>query len=199
MNPVSDIAFTPAVKTIQEDLGSRKAYEKQEHAGGWNNQVTPELESFIAERDSFYIATASADGRPYIQHRGGPAGFLKILDEHTVAFADYSGNRQYISIGNLSENDKSFIFLMDYAEQVRIKLWGKAEVVGGDPILLERVSDPLYDARPQRVIVFHLEAWDINCNQHITKRFTEGQVEERTGELRARVEELEAKIAALGA
>ena len=197
MKPVSDIAFTPAVKQVQERLGSRKLYTKQEQRGGWNDKVTPQLQSFIAERDSFYLGTASAEGRPYIQHRGGPPGFLKVIDERTLAFSDYIGNQQYITVGNLGENDKSFIFLMDYAEQHRIKIWGRAEVVEDDADLLARVSDPQYKARPQRVVLFHVEAWDVNCNLHITKRFTEEQVEERTAELRTRVEELETRLAAL--
>ena len=191
--PVSDIAFTPAVKRIQEAKGSRNSYVKRESMGGWNDQVTPQLESFIAERDSFYLATATADGQPYIQHRGGPPGFLKVLDERTVAFADYRGNRQYISIGNLSENDRAFVFLMDYADQTRIKIWGRAEVVEDDATLLQQVSDPDYKATPQRVIILHVEAWDVNCNLHITRRFTEEQVEERIADLRARIDELEAQ------
>ncbi len=129
---VSDIAFTPAVKAAQARLGSRAGYAKMEQRGGWRDTVTADLARFIAERDSFYLATASADGRPYIQHRGGPKGFLNVLDEHTLAFADFSGNRQYISMGNLAENDQAFIFLMDYANRRRIKIWGRAEVVEDD-------------------------------------------------------------------
>ena len=132
---VSDIAFTPTVKAVQERLGSRAGYAKMEQRGGWRDTVTPDLAHFIAERDSFYLATTSADGRPYIQHRGGPPGFLKVLDEHTLAFADFNGNRQYISMGNLAENDQAFIFLMDYPNRRRIKIWGRAEVVEDDPDL----------------------------------------------------------------
>jgi predicted pyridoxine 5'-phosphate oxidase superfamily flavin-nucleotide-binding protein len=148
----------------------------------WDDRVTPALEAFLAERDSFYLGTASADGQPYIQHRGGPKGFLKVLDEHRLAFADYRGNRQYISVGNLNENDKAFIFLMDYPNRQRIKIWGRAEYVEGDDALLQRVADPDYDARLERAIVFHIEAWDSNCPQHITPRYT---VEE-LGEIRGR-------------
>ena len=170
--PASDVAFTPAVKAVQERLGSRKSYARVEQGTGWSTTVTDELARFIAARDSFYLGTASADGQPYIQHRGGPPGFLKVLDDHTLAIADYSGNRQYISIGNLSENDKAFIFLMDYPNRRRVKIWGRAEFVEDDPELLERVMDDDYDARPERTLVFHVEAWDVNCPQHITPRFT---------------------------
>jgi len=172
----SDVAFTAAVKSAQEARGSRAGYEKAMGRHDWADRVTPALEAFIAERDSFYLATASADGQPYIQHRGGPKGFLKVLDDHRLAFADYRGNRQYISVGNLDENDKAFIFLMDYPNRRRIKIWGRAEYVEGDG-LLQQVADPDYDARPERAIVFHIEAWDSNCPQHITPRYT---VEELT-------------------
>ena len=134
--PISDIAFTPNVKAAQEKRGSRSAYSKMEQRGGWQDTVTPQLTEFIAERDSFYLGTATADGQPYIQHRGGPTGFLKVLDEHTLAIADYVGNAQYISLGNLAENDKAFIFLMDYPSRQRIKIWGTAEFVEDDPELL---------------------------------------------------------------
>ncbi len=136
-NLVSDIAFTPSVKKVQERLGSRNQYARMDQRGGWQNVVTPDLANFIAERDSFYLATASADGRPYIQHRGGPKGFLKVLDDHTLAFADFTGNRQYITVGNLLENNKAFIFLMDYANQTRIKIWAKAEVIDDNPALIK--------------------------------------------------------------
>jgi predicted pyridoxine 5'-phosphate oxidase superfamily flavin-nucleotide-binding protein len=168
----SDIAFTPAVKAAQQARGSRAGYEKAMGRHDWDERVTPALEAFIAERDSFYLGTASADGQPYIQHRGGPKGFLKVLDERRLAFADYRGNRQYVSVGNLDENDKAFIFLMDYPNRQRIKIWGRAEYVEGDSGALERVADPDYDARLERAIVFHIEAWDSNCPQHISPRYT---------------------------
>jgi len=168
----SDIAFTPAVKAAQEARGSRAGYEKAMARHDWDDHVTPVLEAFIAERDSFYLGTASADGQPYIQHRGGPKGFLKVLDADRLAFADYRGNRQYISVGNLNENDKAFIFLMDYPNRQRIKIWGLAEYVEGDDELLRRVADPDYDAKLERAIVFHIEAWDSNCPQHIKPRYT---------------------------
>jgi predicted pyridoxine 5'-phosphate oxidase superfamily flavin-nucleotide-binding protein len=168
----SDIAFTPAVKAAQQARGSRAGYAKAMARHDWDDRVTPALEAFIAERDSFYLATASTDGQPYIQHRGGPNGFLKVLDEHRLAFADYRGNRQYISVGNLNENDKAFIFLMDYPNRQRIKIWGRAEYVEGDSEILQQVADPDYDAHLERAIVFHIEAWDSNCPQHITPRYT---------------------------
>lgn len=192
--PTSDIAFTPAVKAAQEERGSRKSYSKMETRGGWADKVTQPLRDFIAERDSFYFGTASADGQPYIQHRGGPRGFLKVLNDKTLAFADYAGNAQYISIGNLSENKKAYIFLMDYTTQTRIKLWGDAEFVEDDAELLDRVVDPDYEARPQRVLVFRLKAWDVNCNQHITQRFATDEDHPRVKELEQRVRQLEAQL-----
>jgi len=199
--PASDLAFTPAVKGIQERLGSRRSYAKMEQGHGWSRTVTANLAGFIAERDSFYLATASAAGQPYAQHRGGKRGFLKVLDESTLAFADFIGNRQYISMGNLSENDRAFIFLMDYPNRRRIKIWGRAEFVENDAALLERLIDVDYKARPERALVFHVEAWDVNCPQHITPRFTEEEIEpaicelERRNEaLQQRVNELEARV-----
>ena len=195
--PVSDIAFTPAVKAQQKRLGSRRSYAQMETSGGWNERIDPGLEAFISERDSFYLGTASADGRPYIQHRGGAKGFLKVLDPSTLAFADYAGNQQYISVGNLSENDQAFMFLMDYPNRRRVKLWGRAKVIDDDPALLERVLDPGYKARAERVIVFHIEAWDTNCPQHIRPRFTEEEFAPVIETLQRRITELEGELAAL--
>ncbi len=169
---VSDIAFTPAVKAQQDRLGSRAAYARMEGRGGWSDQITPELAHFIGERDSFYLGTASADGQPYIQHRGGPKGFLAVLNDHTLACADFSGNAQYVSIGNLTDNDKAFIFLMDYPNRKRIKIWGTARYVEDDQELLTQLVDPEYAARPERALVFTVKAWDLNCPQHITPRYT---------------------------
>ena len=191
--PTSDIAFTPSVKAIQEQMGSRKQYSRMEERGGWQDTVTQDLIEFIRERDFFYLATASADGRPYIQHRGGPKGFLHALDERTLAFADFTGNRQYISVGNLAENNKAFIFLMDYANQTRIKIWGTAEVIDNDPDLLKKLTDPAYKGRPERVIRFTVEAWDVNCRQHIHPRFTEEEIMPTIEALRERIVELEAE------
>ena len=167
----SDIAFTPAVKAIQSEKGSRSSYAKMEERGGWQTNVTPDLEVFLSDLDMFYLGTANAGGQPYIQYRGGLPGFLKVLDEKTLGFADFGGNRQYISLGNLSENSKAFIFLMDYVHSRRIKLWGNARVVEGDTALEERLSDPDYAGKVERVILFSIEAWDVNCPQHIHKRF----------------------------
>jgi predicted pyridoxine 5'-phosphate oxidase superfamily flavin-nucleotide-binding protein len=194
---VSDVAFTPAVKAAQERLGSRSIYARVEEKGGWSDRVNSMLEAFIAERDSFYLGTASARGRPYIQHRGGPKGFLKVLDPSTLAFADYSGNRQYISLGNLSENDQAYLFLMDYPNRQRVKIWGRAEIVEDDPSLLDRLVDPTYPARPERAIVFHIEAWDINCPQHIRPRFTEEELAPVVEKLQARIDALEAELASV--
>ena len=194
---VSDIAFTLAVKAVQERKGSRKGYARMEAKGGWQRIVTDDLAAFIAERDSFYLGTASADGQPYIQHRGGPKGFLKVVDAKTLAFADFTGNRQYITAGNLSENDKAYIFLMDYANRRRIKIWGRARVVDDDPELLERLADAGYKAVPEQAVVFEVEAWDVNCPQHITPRYTEREVASIVGPLQARIGELEAQVAAL--
>jgi len=189
--PASDVAFTPAVKTIQDRLGSRKNYARMEQGPGWSRTIDAELAGFIAERDSFYLGTASADGQPYIQHRGGKPGFLKVLDAQTLAFADFVGNRQYISMGNLSENDRAYIFLMDYPNRRRVKIWGRAEFVEDDSALLERLVDADYKGRPERAFVFHVEAWDVNCPQHITPRFTQREIEPRLRELEQRIKELE--------
>jgi predicted pyridoxine 5'-phosphate oxidase superfamily flavin-nucleotide-binding protein len=198
--PISDIAFTPAVKAAQERLGSRRAYarmEERREQGPWRDVVTPDLAEFIAERDSLYLGTASADGQPYIQHRGGPKGFLKVLDEHTPALADYAGNSQYISLGNLSENNKAFIFLMDYPNRQRIKIWGTAEFIEDDRELLSRVVDADYKARPERILMFRVKAWSPNCNLHIRQRFTAEEMEPMFQQLRRRIEELEEMNATL--
>ncbi len=194
---ISDIAFTPAVKAGQEHRGSRTAYARMSEKGDWQNRVTPDLARFLGERDSFYLATATADGQPYIQHRGGPKGFLKVLDETTLAFADFGGNKQYISLGNLAENDRAYIFMMDYPNRRRIKVWGRAWLVEDDAALLDRLTDPDYKGRPQRAILFRIEAWDVNCPQHIVRRFTEGEIAEVMAPLKQRIAELEAENAAL--
>jgi len=190
---VSDIAFTPSVKAVQERLGSRKSYASMEERGGWNDEVTPDLAAFIAERDSLYLATATAGGRPYIQHRGGPKGFLRVLDEKTLAFADFSGNRQYISVGNLAENDQAYLFLMDYPNRRRVKIWGRAEVIEDDPELLGRLAEAGYGAKPERAFRFRLEAWDVNCPQHIQPRFTEEEIAPAVEALKERIAALEAE------
>ena len=177
--PASDIAFTSSVKAAQQQRGSRAGYARMEQKGGWSGEITPELADFISQRDSLYLGTASADGQPYIQHRGGPTGFIKVLDNKTLALADFSGNRQYISVGNLDENNRAFIFLMDYPNRRRIKIWGYAEFVEDTPSLLERLVDPAYGASVERALVFHVEAWDANCPQHIAPRFTKEEISAR--------------------
>ncbi len=194
---VSDIAFTPAVKAVQARRGSRDGYARMEQKGGWESTVTAELAGFIAERDSLYLATAGADGQPYIQHRGGAKGFLKVLDDRTLGFADFRGNRQYITFGNLSENDKACIFLMDYANRRRVKIWGRARMVADDAELMARLADAGYAARPEQAILFHLEAWDVNCPQHITRRYTEDHVAAVIAPLQQRIDALEAELATL--
>ena len=189
----SDIAFTPAVKQIQTAKGSRPSYDKVEQRG-WKTEVTPDLAEFVAGLDMFYLGTASADGQPYIQYRGGSPGFLKVLDERTLAFADFGGNRQYITLGNLSENPKSFLFLMDYANTRRVKVWGTAKVVEDDPALLERLRDPEYPGHVERAIVFTVEAWDINCPQHIHPRYSQRQITPVIAKLQARIEDLEEQL-----
>jgi uncharacterized protein len=164
-----------------------------EESGGWHTTITPKLAAFIAQRDSAYLGTASAAGQPYIQHRGGPKGFIRILDGKTLAFADYAGNRQYITTGNLAENDRAFLFLMDYVHRQRVKIWGRARVVENDPELLKRLMPEGYKARPEQAMVFTVEAWDVNCPQHITRRIDAADVAASTEELRRRIEELEAE------
>lgn len=191
----SDIAFTPAVKAIQTRLGSRATYERLERNGGWQTRITPDLAAFVAEQISFFMATASADGQPYIQHRGGPPGFLTVLDEHTLAFADFGGNRQYISMGNLSENARCQLFLIDYVNRQRIKVWGEARVVEDDPGLLTRLAPPDYRAKPERVFLVTVKAWDANCPKHIPQRFDAIDVEAALAQHRQRIAELEAALA----
>ncbi|RFB80809.1 pyridoxamine 5'-phosphate oxidase family protein [Methylovirgula sp. 4M-Z18] len=193
----SDIAFTPAVKAIQSTKGSRAAYAQMEQGGGWRREVTPDFAAFIAAQNSFFFATASADNQPYIQHRGGPKGFLHVLDAKTLAFADYRGNRQYITLGNLSENPKAYMFLMDWMLRQRIKIWGRARVIEDDPALLERVRPEGYKALPERVIVFAIEAWDANCPQHIPQKFDAEDVARVLTEKDAKIAALELQLADL--
>jgi predicted pyridoxine 5'-phosphate oxidase superfamily flavin-nucleotide-binding protein len=193
----SDVAFTPSVKAIQAVKGSRDAYARIEQHGGWRTEIDENLAAFLADADSLYFATATAEGQPYIQHRGGPKGFVKILDKNTLAFADYSGNRQYITQGNLSENPKAHIFLMDYAHRRRLKIWGEARVVDDDPALLKSLMPAGYKARPEQVIVFKIAAWDTNCPQHIPQKFDAADVAAALARRDARIGELEAELAAL--
>jgi uncharacterized protein len=193
----SDVAFTPAVKEIQARKGSRRAYANVEQNGGWRTEVDENLAAFLANANSIYFATASVDGQPYIQHRGGPKGFIKVLDKNTLAFADYSGNRQYITQGNLSENPKAYIFVMDYAHRRRVKIWGEARVVDDDPALMTSLMPQGYKARPEQVIVFKIAAWDTNCQQHIPQKFDAADVAAALGARDARIAELEAELAAV--
>ena len=195
--PSSDVAFTPAVKAIQTRRKSREAYAKMEARGGFRTRVDEDLIQFLAQVDTAYLATASADGQPYAQHRGGPKGFIRVVDEKTLGFADFSGNRQYISTGNLAENSKAFLFLMDYAHQRRFKLWGRARVVEGDAALVERLMPQGYRARPEQAILFEIEAWDTNCPQHIPQKFDAADVAAAIAERDARIEALEAENAGL--
>jgi len=195
--PSSDVAFTPAVKAVQERKGSRKGYRRMEERGGWQTKVTPELAAFLAERDSAYLATASRDGQPYVQHRGGPKGFIRVIDESTLGFADYAGNRQYITSGNLMENDCAFLFLMDYAHRRRVKIWGRARVVENDPELIARLMPQGYSARPEQAILFTIVAWDVNCPQHIPQKVDAADVTAVVERLRRRIGELEAENARL--
>ena len=191
----SDVAFTPSVKAAQERRGSRTAYANMERRGGWSDRLTEEIRQFIAARDSFYLGTASADGQPYIQHRGGPPGFLKSLDDRTLAFADFGGNSQYISVGNLDENPKAYLFLMDYPGRRRVKIWGTAEYVEDDQETLnELISAGDYHATVERAIVFHVEAWDVNCPQHIKPRYTEEDLAPLIEKYTQQIAELQAEI-----
>jgi predicted pyridoxine 5'-phosphate oxidase superfamily flavin-nucleotide-binding protein len=192
----SDVAFTPAVKAVQARKGSRDAYAQVEEHGGWRTEIDADLSAFLAGQDSMLLATATADGQPYIQHRGGPKGFVKVLDNNTLAFADFSGNRQYITQGNLSENPKAYIFLIDYAHRRRVKIWGEARVVDDDPALTKSLMPQGYKARPEQVILFRVAAWDTNCPQHIPQKFDAADVVAALASRDARIAELEAELAA---
>ena len=195
--PVSDIAFTAAVKRQQERHGSRRAYARMEANGGWSNAVEGDVKAFIESRTSFYLSTANADGQPYIQHRGGPPGFLMVLDDRTLGFADLGGNKQFISTGNLTENPKVFLFLMDYPNRQRVKIWGTASVVEDDPALLDRLTVPDQPGKVERAVLIRVEAWDANCPQHIPVMYPEAQVAGAIAKLQGRIAELEGELAAL--
>jgi predicted pyridoxine 5'-phosphate oxidase superfamily flavin-nucleotide-binding protein len=193
----SDVAFTPSVKVVQDRKGSRGGYSKMEERGSWQTAITSELAAFIEAQTSIFFATANLEGQPYIQHRGGPPGFLKVLDEKTIGFADFAGNRQYITLGNLTDNPKAYLFLIDYTHRRRIKIWGEARVMEGDAALMRKLMPVDYKARPEQVILFTVAAWDLNCPQHIPQRFDAGDVaaallkrDERIRALEAEVEKL---------
>ncbi len=193
MDGAEDVLFSAAVKAEQTRLGSRASFEGRE----WKTEITDDLRRFLAIVDTFFLATASADGRPYVQHRGGPPGFLKTIGTRTLAFADFAGNRQYITLGHLKENDRAHIFIPHFATQQRVKLWGRARIVEGDVELMERLVDPAYPGKPQRAVAFALEAWDINCRQHIVPRFSEAEIAPAVDRLAQRIKELEEEVARL--
>ena len=190
----SDVGFTPAVKAIQTRKGSRDMYANVEARGGWRTEIDETLAAFLAQTNSFYFSTASADGQPYIQHRGGPKGFLRVLDDHTLAFADFRGNRQYVTMGNLAENAKVCLFLIDYVHRQRVKVWGEARVVEDDPALVAKLVVPGYEGRPERAIVVSVATWDANCPQHIPVRFDAADVEAALAARDQRIAELEAEL-----
>ncbi len=190
----SDVAFTETVKAIQARKGSRTAYARMEAGGSWEQAITPDLKAEIEAQTSVFLATANADGQPYIQHRGGPAGFLKVLDERTIGFADFAGNRQYITQGNLEENPKAHLFLIDYANRRRIKIWGTARVVESDEILLKQLMPAGYRARPEQVMLFTVTAWDVNCPQHIPQRMEAADVRKAIESRDQRIAALEAEV-----
>ncbi len=189
--PSSDVAFTAPVKAMQSRRGSRAAYAKMEARGGFRTKITPDLVAFLTEVDTAYLATANAAGQAYAQHRGGPKGFIRALDETTLGFADYAGNRQYITLGNLAENDQAFLFLMDYAHRRRIKIWGRARAVEDDPELSSRLTSQGYAALADQAVLFEVKAWDVNCPRHIPQKLDAAEVAEVFATLRSRIESLE--------
>lgn len=193
----SDVAFTDAVKAIQSRKGSRAAYARMERGGSWAQSITPELKAEIEAQRSVFLATANGQGQPYIQHRGGPAGFLQVLDDRTIGLADFAGNRQYITQGNLEENPKAHLFLIDYARGRRIKIWGTARVVEGDATLQQRLMPAGYRARAEQVLLFTVATWDVNCPQHIPQRFEAADVAAALESRDRRMAELEAELARL--
>jgi uncharacterized protein len=190
----SDVAFTPSVKAVQSRKGSRRAYEHMEQGGSWETRITPDLASFIAAQTSVFLASANAEGQPYIQHRGGPPGFLHVIDEETIAFADFAGNRQYITQGNLADNPRAYLFLIDYAHRRRVKIWGEARVVEGDVELMAKLMPEGYKARAEQVILFTVSAWDTNCPQHIPQRFDAADVAAAIADRDKRIVALESEI-----
>jgi len=195
----SDVAFTPSVKAVQARKGSRRSYARIEERGGWQTRITSDLARFIEAQTSIFLATATREGQPYIQHRGGPAGFLKVLDDKTIGFADFVGNKQYITQGNLAENPKAYLFLIDYAHRQRVKIWGEARVIEGDDELTAKLMPEDYKARPEQVILFTVSAWDVNCQQHIPQRFEAADVAAALAERDSRIAALEAEVARLRA
>ena len=192
----SDIVFTPTVKALQQARGSRHAYARMEQGRGFRTGIDDEMRGFVEAQTTLFMATANLDGQPYIQHRGGPPGFLHVLDEHTLAFADFTGNRQFVSTGNLEDNPKAQLFLMDYAHRQRLKIWGEARVET-DPALVERLMPAGYKARAEQAVLFTVKAWDANCPQHIPQLIPVDEVVPAIVERDARIAELEKELAAL--
>jgi uncharacterized protein len=195
----SDVAFTPSIKSVQTRKGSRHAYRRMEERGAWQTRITPDLAVFIEAQTSIFLATVNSEGQPYIQHRGGPAGFLRVLDDKTIGFVDFSGNRQYITQGNLSDNPKAHLFLIDYAHRRRVKIWGEACVIENDLELTKRLMPDGYKARPEQVIIFSVAAWDANCSQHIPQRFEAADVAAVLSERDKRIAVLETELTQLRA
>jgi predicted pyridoxine 5'-phosphate oxidase superfamily flavin-nucleotide-binding protein len=193
----SDVAFTPSVKEIQSRKGSRPSYARVEQRGSWMTTITPDLKDFIESQISIFIATANKECQPYMQHRGGPRGFLRVIDEKTLGFVDYSGNRQFISQGNLVDNDKAQLFMIDYGSRQRVKIWGTAKVVEHDAGLVAQLMPKDYRAKTEQVIIFHVDAWDANCPQHIPLRFEAAEVAKIIEMKDARIKQLEAELRAL--
>jgi predicted pyridoxine 5'-phosphate oxidase superfamily flavin-nucleotide-binding protein len=193
----SDVAFTPTVKAVQARKGSRETYARMEARGGFETRITPDLAAFIAAQTSVFLATATSDGQPYIQHRGGPPGFLRALDDRTISFADFTGNRQYITQGNLADNAKAHLFLIDYMNRRRVKIWGEARVVEGDAGLVALLKPDGYEATPEQVILFTVSAWNVNCPRHIPQRFEAADVAAALAERDSRIRALEAEVARL--
>ncbi|MBX9904043.1 MAG: pyridoxamine 5'-phosphate oxidase family protein [Burkholderiales bacterium] len=193
----SDVAFTSTIKEIQTRKGSRHAYARMESGDGWGTTITPDLAAFIGEQTSVFLGTANAEGQPYIQHRGGPPGFLHVIDDKTIAFADFRGNRQFITQGNLAENPKAHLFLIDYAQRRRVKVWGEARVIENDAGLLAKLMPPDYQSRGEQVILLKVQAWDANCPQHIPQRLEAADVARLLEQRDRRIAELETELAAL--
>jgi predicted pyridoxine 5'-phosphate oxidase superfamily flavin-nucleotide-binding protein len=187
------LVFTPVIKALQEQYGSRRQYAKREASGFAQDGIGSSERQFLAESDSFYMASVGATGWPYVQHRGGPKGFLKVIDEHTVAFADFRGNKQFISTGNLMTDDRVALILVDYPRQARLKIVGHVRIGEGTEAKewIERVRDPDYEAVVERVFVIQVEAFDWNCQQHITPRFTEEQITGALAPIEERMRTLE--------
>ena len=190
----SDVAFTPSVKKVQARKGSRRSYQRMEENGSWQSRITPDLAGFIGAQTSVFLATTNAAGQPYIQHRGGPPGFLRVLDDKTIGFVDFAGNRQYITQGNLAENSKAHLFLIDYTQRRRVKIWGEARCVEGDAELMNKLTPQGYKARPETVILFTVSAWDANCPQHIPQRFEAAEVAALLVERDNRIAALEKEV-----